>query len=192
MAKHFKNVEEMVKGLSVDKEFKKDALKELENKAIAKFLFTLRCEHNLTQKQLAEKLGCTQSKISKIESSRDNEIAIKDLLDYGKALNLQLGVGYRNTNIKIVDLIKYHAFKIKDYLEQLVELVKDDEDMAKEIMKFHLEAFANLRNFTLKNIPVLKKKSIKQSKKLIHLSSPLTDKLQEEEKKEEKKLVNTP
>ncbi|MHC4104440.1 MAG: helix-turn-helix domain-containing protein [Planctomycetota bacterium] len=190
MAKHFKNVKEVVKGLATDKKFKKNALEELKNKNIAKFLFTLRCEHNLTQKQLAERVGCTQSKISKIESSFDNELAVKDLIAYGEVLNLQLEVGYRNISTKIVDLIKYHAFKIKHYLEQLDELVQDDEDMAKEILRFHLEAFANLSNFTLKSIPVLQKKSIKQSKKLIHLSSPLTDKLQEEEKKKEEKLVN--
>ena len=134
MAKHFKNVTEMVKGLAADEKFKKNALVELKDREIAKFLFVLRCEHKLTQKQIAEKIGCTQSRISKIEHSLNDEITIKELLDYGKALNLQLEVGYRNTSTKIVDLIKYHAFKIRDYLEQLDELVKEDKDIAQGIL----------------------------------------------------------
>ena len=146
MTKSFKSVKGMIKGLSEDAEFKKSAINEIENKSIAKFLFSLRCKHNLTQKQLADKIGCTQSRISKIESSYDSEITIKNLMDYGEALNLQLGIEYRNKNIKIADLIKYHAFKIKEYLEKLVDLVGDDEALAKGVFNMHLETLYNMTN----------------------------------------------
>ncbi len=189
MARHFKNVTESVKQLTTAKKFKKDALKALDNKGIAKFLFTLRCEQNLTQMQLAKKMGCTQSKISKIENSFDSELAINNLFDYGKALNLQLEIGFRNTDVKIVDLIKYHAFKIEDCLEHLVDLVKDDKDMARGVLQFHLEAFVNVRHLILKNIPILHKKSLKKSKQSVHLSSPLTDKLQEKEMLNDKPVL---
>lgn len=192
MAKHFKNVTGMVKGLATDEKFKKNTLVELKDREIAKFLFVLRCEHKLTQKQIAEKIGCTQSRISKIEHSFNDEITIKELLDYGKALNLQLEVGYRNTSTKIVDLIKYHAFKIRGYLERLDELVKEDKDIAQGILKVHLEAFLNLSIFTLQSVPMLQEKLLKQFKKDIHISAPLTDKLQEEERAKEKKLGNVP
>ena len=118
-----------------------------------------------------------QSRISKIESSYDDEISLKELLDYGKALKLQLEIGYRQESSKIVDLIKYHAFKINDYLEQLTRLVKNDEDLAKGILKFHFEAFANLSNFTLKNIPELYEKIGKES---IKEHKNLGDKLQKQ------------
>lgn len=100
MPRKFKTVKNMIKNLSDDKDFKKNALDEIEKKSLSKFLFTLRCAHNLTQKQLAEKIGCTQSRISKIESSYDENITIKDLSDYGYVLNLQLEIGYRNNKIK--------------------------------------------------------------------------------------------
>jgi transcriptional regulator with XRE-family HTH domain len=184
MTKHFNNVKELIKELSTEEKFKKDALAELSNKNIAKFLFAQRCENKLSQKELAEKLNCSQSRISKIESSRDEALSVKDLLDYGRALNLQLEIGYRDKSTRIVDLIKYHAFKIKGYLEQLVKLAEDDKDMAKGILKFHVEAFANISNFVLKNIPELhqklEKKSLKESN-VVHISAPLTDKLPKEE-----------
>jgi len=183
MIKDFRNVKEMIKGLSEDDKFKESALSEIENKTIAKFLFTLRCKHNLTQKQLADKIGCTQSRISKIEGAYNNEITIKDLSDYGEALNLQLEIGYRNKGLKIVDSIKYHAFKIKGYLERLVDLVEGDEAASKELIKFHLEAYANLAIFTLKNIPGLQK-SLEPVKEPIHLSSPEDNILEETDQKE--------
>lgn len=189
MIKDFRNVREMVKGLSEDDKFKESALNEIENKSIAKFLFILRNKHNLTQKQLADKIGCTQSRISKIESAYNNEITVKDLSDYGEALNLQLEIGYRNKDLKIVDSIKYHAFKIKGYLEKLVDLVEGDEILAKKILEFHLEAYANLTVFTLKNIPGLQR-SLGPTKEPIHLTPPEEDNLLQETS--QKKLEEVP
>ena len=102
-------------------------------------------------------------------------------------MNLQLEIGFRQTNSKIVDLIKYHAFKIKNYLDHLTELVKDDADLAKGIRDLHFEALFNLNNFILENIPELSKKigkkSVKKPKESIHISAHLADKLQKEKQK---------
>lgn len=87
MAIGFKSVREMIEGLSEDDKFKESALNEIESRTIAKFLFILRNKHNLTQKQLADKIGCTQGRVSRIESAYNNEITIKDLLDYGRINN---------------------------------------------------------------------------------------------------------
>lgn len=188
MAKKFTNINDMIKKVSSDGDFKEKSLSELRDRNIAKFLFTLRCEHNLTQKDLAEKIKCSQSRISKIENSKDSEIAVSDLLDYGQALNLHLEIGYREKSTKLVDLIKYHTFKIRDCLDKLVELVKDDEDIAKGVLKIHLEAFIKLSNYTLKNIPQLHKKisqkAIKEPENTVYISSPLSVKLAEEYDKE--------
>ncbi|MDQ1276903.1 MAG: hypothetical protein QG641_3029 [Candidatus Poribacteria bacterium] len=188
MIKDFGNVKEMIKGLSEDDKFKESVLNEIENKTIAKFLFTLRCKHNLTQKQLADKIGCTQSRISKIESAYNNEITIKDLSDYGEALNLQLEIGYRNKDLKIIDIIKYHALKIKGYLEKLVDLVEGDETLAKGVLRLHLETYANLAFITLKNIPSLQKSS-EPTKESIHLFSPEDNVSQETNQKELEKVM---
>ena len=71
---------------------------------------------------MAEKIGCTQSKVSKIESAYNAELSVQDLLDYGKVMNLELELGYRHRSVKIVDMIKYHAFKIKNLFDQLTDL----------------------------------------------------------------------
>lgn len=175
----------MIKDLSTEEAYKEAVLKEIEGKKLAKFLFVLRCKHGLTQKQMAKKISCTQSRVSKIESSFDNKLSIQDLLDYAKALDLHLEIGYRHSSFKIVDLIKYHAFKIKVYLKQLTTLAKEDEDPKFEegIAKFHIEALVNLNKFiseSFSKLDFLKKKRIRE-KTHIHISAPI-DRLEDIEK----------
>ncbi|MFH0772461.1 MAG: hypothetical protein V1933_07565 [Candidatus Omnitrophota bacterium] len=48
---------------------------------------------------------------------------------------------------RIVDLVKYHAFKIKDYLNQLAALAQNDDEMESGVARFHLEAKHNIDKF---------------------------------------------
>jgi len=175
MSIKYKNVLEMVKKVSEDDAFKKLAANEIKGKALSKFLFYLRCDHNLSQEQLAEKIECSQSRISKIESSYDKDLTIKDLLDYAKVLNLHLEIGYRHPSVRIVDLIKYHAFKIKAYLSQLTGLVEDDKELAMSIKKFHIEALFNIGRIISESLTKLdfKQKDKKIDLDMIHISAPL-------------------
>lgn len=175
MGTKYKNVLEMVKNISKDDAFKELATSEIKDKVLSKFLFYLRCQHNLSQKQLAEKVGCSQSRISKIESSFDKDMTVKDLLDYGKVLNLHLEIGYRHPSVKVVDLLKYHAFKIKSYLSQLSCLAKDDEALKEGICKFHLETLFNIGRIISDNLAKLdfKHKETKTDPNIIHISAPL-------------------
>ena len=175
MRKLYKNVKEMINDVSSDASFTNLLSKEINEKRIAKFLFYLRCQNNLTQKQMAEKIGCTQSKISKIESAYNTELSVQDLMDYGKAINLQLEVGYRRPSVKIVDLIKYHALKIKQLFDQLTDLAKDDKDLNEAIAKFHLEAFWNIDKIikgSFARLDVIKKR-LPQTKSAVHISGPI-------------------
>ena len=108
MGKKYKNFKQLVDSITSSDKFKDEVKQEITSRALAKFLFYLRCEHNLTQKELADRVGCSQSRISKIEGSYDKDINLQDLFDYGKALNLQLELGYRDKSAKIVDLVNYH------------------------------------------------------------------------------------
>ena len=132
----------------------------------------------------------SQSKISKIEDAFDQDITIKDLLDYGKALNLHLEIGYRHPSAKVVDLIKYHAFKIRSYLNMLTGLAKDDEKLKESIADFHLEALFNICKIIAVSLSKLDftQKVKKKEEQLIHFSAPI-EKLKELEKLAESNFV---
>ena len=175
MGKQYSSVLEMLKGTGASKRTIKAVEKLIKERTLVTHLITLRCQHNMTQKELADKIGCTQSRVSKIESSMNREIVVGDLLDYAKALNLRLEIGYRHPSEKLVDLIKYHAFKIARYLSELTKLAKDDADIKKGVRDFHKEAQHNLNRFINDSLNKLDGKQMEQRSdyKTIHISAPL-------------------
>ena len=179
MGKKYSNVSDLTRSISSDEKTKERTLREIKRTSLAKFLFFLRCEHNVTQKKLAEKIGCSQSRISKIESSYDRDLTVKDLIDYGCALDLQLQFGYRHKNVKIADLIKYHIMRTRDYLSSLTELAKGDEIIAKGVLAFvegMIGFFSSSVMETMLKLDITKKKTTREAKDLIHISPPLKEK----------------
>ena len=177
MAKQFKNVGDLITGLSEDENFKKDALKHISENGLGKFLAFLRCGHRLTQKEMAEKIGCTQGRISKIESAKDDSLSIRDFIDYGNAIGLELEIGFRSKKMKWVDMVKYHAFQMQRYLNNIVQVAKEDKALEEGALNFCFE--------TLKNVPILIlnpmsklpnsrfNKPIDGSKTKVHISGPI-------------------
>lgn len=187
MGKKSKSVSELLKNINISKDVRDEVDEEVKKQTLATMLFSLRCDHKLTQKELADKTGWSQSKVSKLESAHDDEISVQDLLIYAKALNLQLEVGFRSNSVKIIDLIKYHAFRIKDYLNTLTQLAGGDEDLEEGAFKFHGEALFNIVNIiqeSASTLKIAKKKSIIDKKKNIHISIPFEMKNYERNKDE--------
>lgn len=177
MEKKYNKVSDLIKDISESEKVKEGTIKEIESTSLSKFLFFLRCEHKLTQGELAEKIGCSQSRVSKIESSYDADLTVKDFLDYGKALNLRLEVGYRQKNVKITDLIKFHVVKAREYLTQLTDMVDGDEAISKGVIGFIKDFLYNMFDAVAANLQKLQvNKNVHESKDLIHISHPLQDK----------------
>ena len=72
------SVSDMVQSLSEDRAFAEEFERRVAGRQLIKILTVLRTKAGLSQQQLAEKLGCTQSKVSKLESSNSEvELAAK-------------------------------------------------------------------------------------------------------------------
>ncbi|MBL7072872.1 MAG: XRE family transcriptional regulator [Candidatus Omnitrophica bacterium] len=168
-----------MKSVSQDPKVQVQVKEELKKRQLANFLVFLRCDHKLTQKELARRMKCTQSKISKLEMSYDDQISVKDLLEYGKALHLQLELGYRNKDVKITELINYHVCRIRNYLSKLIFLSKGDNAMMGGVLKVigsTLDKFLDIVDDHLKIIKKIDNRSIREPKDEIHISVPLKEK----------------
>jgi transcriptional regulator with XRE-family HTH domain len=85
------SVSEMVSDLlGDDPDFVKQFENRLAERELVKALTIARCRAGLTQEQLAEKMGCGQSKLSKLESGIDSDMRIGDILAYLKASGCRL------------------------------------------------------------------------------------------------------
>lgn len=185
MAKAYNNVMEMLDGLKASKDVKEKVEHQVKGKMLSRYLYFLRCANNLTQEEMAKKLKCSQSRISKIETAFDKDLTMGDLLDYANVCNLDAEIGFRDKKVKKVDLIKYHAFRINEYLDELRELAKEDDKLIDAVIDFHEEAEFNLNRLVRKSKNLLgeakmKKKINKEAK--IYISPPLSEKKIDEHK----------
>lgn len=172
MMETYKSVLELIKNLPGEDSFKELVEKEIQGKRLAKLLFYLRCKGNFSQKELAHKIGCSQSRISKIEGAPNEEITVKDLEDYAKALGLQVELGFSNSSTRLVGRIKYHAFRIKECLERLSVISKRDEKIEEGVKKFYKEVFVNMNTIITRSFSKFHGQE-PQKRSLVNVSAPV-------------------
>ena len=126
-----------------DKELSSAISREISEQKLATTLFTMRNHEGMTQEQVARKMGCSQSAVSKLEHATDEQITIGDIVRYSSALGLKLTVQFRK-NMNAVESVKYHFFHIKKHLDHLRELAKADSDIRKGVDKFYNEWLLNM------------------------------------------------
>lgn len=94
MGKRYQSVSDVVRELTNDKDFQEEFDHQIASKALSKMLFALRCNKGISQAEIAEKINCNQSRISKIENSELDEIKVSDLVEYAKALDLKMSMRF--------------------------------------------------------------------------------------------------
>lgn len=141
--RRYRNVKDLMVGEDVPQDVQKLVSQfEMETR-VAHFLAVLRQKAGFTQEEMAGKLGCTQSAISKLENGPDEDITLKQIASYAKATSLRLSVHFGKP-MNHVEAIKSAAFTIKDHLSELAKVANQCEDLELEIRAFFGEAFFNL------------------------------------------------
>lgn len=154
--KTYPNVTELVRDVSEDKSFADDFEKHVAERFIAKTLLGLRAELGISQKEIADSMQCTQSRVSKLENSTDTQLRLGDVDEYLKALGLELHIIMQPTSWTAVDEVKYHAFEMKKDLDGIVKLAHGDEKIVEGVRNFWAEAFVNVLGMLTdcgKNLP---------------------------------------
>ncbi len=94
MKRGYRSVREMVRSLSDDPGFQEEVERTIEERALGRMLGVLRNAAGLTQAEMADKMQCTQGRISKLEMAAQRSIRIGDLLDYARALDLNFCISF--------------------------------------------------------------------------------------------------
>lgn len=142
--KPYKSVLGMVRDLSDDPTFTAVIEKKLAESQIVRRLSVLRVAANMSQKDLAEKLGWSQSRVSKLEASTDSDLTIGDFAKYASAVGYRVGISLDSAAGTPVSRIKTRAFEIKREVDRLASLVGDDHELAEGVARFFGEAMFNL------------------------------------------------
>ncbi len=124
----------------------------ISSRKLIKELIAVRTVEGLSQKQVADKMNYTQSKISKFENSCDDDLSLGDVKQYMDALGLKMLVGGKRKGVTLVDEIKIMAISIKRKLDELAKLAGEDHAMAAGIASFYAEAFFNFNKMLIDNV----------------------------------------
>ena len=136
MGKKYKSVSDVVKNLSDDKGFHEDFKNQAFDKMLSKTLFAMRCSKGVTQAEMAEKMDCTQSRVSKLEHSGLDTIKVSDLVSYAGALDLKMSIAFHE-DMTSVESVKFHAFEIKKHLDHLADLAHRDDGIFEGVKEFN-------------------------------------------------------
>jgi transcriptional regulator with XRE-family HTH domain len=138
------NLIEAVKTISSGEAVAQHLAENLESKSLVHKLFGLRCSKGITQADLAKRMNCSQSRISKLENGEDDDIRLGDLQEYLTALGAELNITVFSKKPTIAEKAKHHVFAIKRLLDKLAGLANHDEKLAKPIAAFFGEYFLNI------------------------------------------------
>jgi transcriptional regulator with XRE-family HTH domain len=94
----YNSISEVVRETSERTSFADAVEGRLSRRRIVKDLKVLRATQGLSQKDIAEKLGCTQSRISELESMIDANLRIGDISKYADVLGLELRIILESTD----------------------------------------------------------------------------------------------
>jgi predicted XRE-type DNA-binding protein len=125
--KKYDSVAALLSDVSEDPQLVAEVRQTASDRELIKHLIAHRVKADMSQKALASKLKCTQSRISKMEQCNDADLRLGELEEYLGVLDLRCRIMIASKSMKAVDEIKFHAFRIRELLTNLVNLVSEDE-----------------------------------------------------------------
>jgi len=139
----FATLADLIKSVSDDHDFNKKLEEKLRQREVVTTLFALRMARNVSQGEVAQRLGCSQSRVSKIENGNDGELRLRELSAYAEAMDYQIELAFTPKNETLVEAVKRHAFRVKALLGRIAELSHKDSKIAEGAAGFFGEAFFN-------------------------------------------------
>jgi len=136
---------DFIKGenVSVDVQQKIAEIESVTN--VVTMLAAMRTRAGLTQEQMSEKLGNTQSAISKIENGRDEAIMLTTIQAYAAATGERIMAVF-GPPLNHYEAVQMHAAGLKENLLALAKRANQQEELETEIQAFFGQAFFHILN----------------------------------------------
>jgi transcriptional regulator with XRE-family HTH domain len=112
----FDSVAEMLATLG-DPEGAQQLSQAMQARVILDLLVHERLRQNKSQKEMADLMGCTQGRISKLENGTDESISVGDAQQYARKLNCEIQFGMRKVDESPADEIRFLSSGIKQRLQ---------------------------------------------------------------------------
>lgn len=117
---------------------------QLSARQVVRALFAMRSARGVSQAEIASKLNCSQSRVSKIENGVDADLSLGELEAYARALDCDPVLTFQKRHSTAVDRVKHHAFAIRRELDVIAKLAGNDSTLRQGVASFFGEAFFNI------------------------------------------------
>lgn len=117
----------------------------VENRSLSRCLTVMRVKSGLTQTEMAKKIGISQSNISKLEHSSNDQITITDVAKYVQALGYELKLTIGKPKPLTEQIIHTHQHMI-DLCQKLERTERDDKNILEGLADFERVAAENMVN----------------------------------------------
>jgi transcriptional regulator with XRE-family HTH domain len=149
--KQYTDVSKMIRDIPESEQFADSLEKRLRERQLIKRLITIRASKGLSQGDIAQSMGCTQSRISKLEAGLDGDLRLADLEGYLAAIGMKPQLVIFPEGAKMSDQVIYHFHQTRRLLEKMLELANSsDSVIAEGVGRFFAETAFNFVNMTLK------------------------------------------
>ena len=142
--RRYRSVAELIKKENISPEVQKGIADIEKETSLCQALTEIRLRAGLTQEQLADKMGVTQSAVSKWEAGPDKELTVQVISKYVQIAGSQSLMLVFGERLNHVESVKFHASEIKKNLSALAQMANDCEEMETAIQAYFGEAFFNL------------------------------------------------
>lgn len=153
MSKNITNTASSVMAeLCDDKQIVQDVANNISRSKLVAELAEMRVRKSMTQKDVATKMGVSDSKVSRFEASFDDDLRIGDVKAYMHAIDVEASVALLDKSMSTTNQIKHYVFEIERLLTHLTSIAKecgDDRSIVDGISRFRGEV---LYNFVVKYI----------------------------------------
>lgn len=142
--KRYHAVADTVRDVTGDENLAASVERHIAERRLIMALTAQRVKVGLSQQEVATKISCTQSKVSKLESGKDADCPLGQLVQYAIAVGANIRLFLVPHGQKRVDQVKMYAALIQRLLHEMVDLAGDDLHMCDGVQKFMTEASYNL------------------------------------------------
>lgn len=127
-----------------DEQFAEEYQQYASERQLVDALTVLRGVKGVTQSDLAERMKCGQSKVSKMESSTDAELNMGDFVSYALSLGHTVRISLSPGQASGADNIRFHMTCLKREFERLVRHAGKDNAIAEGVEKLVLDTASGL------------------------------------------------
>jgi len=133
MNTQYTNISDLLSDSPVPKSLRKDVDARIASRQIIKRLMAMRADSDMSQTALAKKIGCSQSRISKLESGTDNDLRFGDFHGYLSALDFNAEIHVLPVSRTPQDEVEFFLNRAGRVLRHLVGLAHTDEKIAESV-----------------------------------------------------------